>query len=174
MTSPIFFIVSKNQGNRKATVGIIVHEQGTGDRPATAEEQKQVHALVSPTATLSLADALRDRAYPYSRSVRVWDKRADVRAQAARFNAMRGHFDWVIVQLGKEQRDLSRKPIGYQIVYGPDAEPSAWNDHNDAALIEAGTCPNLYIKTRAIARKRVAEARDEDAGMNYRLRTLYA
>lgn len=170
MTSPIFFIVSTNEGKLKSIVGAYCQDY-LGGRPANPIERAAINERIFPSCTQSLRDALTEGTYA---TVRVFDARAAARAAAKNLNACNGCFVWVVVQLGKEQRDLSRKPKGYQIVYGPDAAPSAWNDHNDAALIDAGECPNLYVKTRAVARKRVADARGEDSGMGYRLRTLYA
>lgn len=181
-TSPKFFIVSKNPGKRSAIVGIIVHEQGSGDRPATAEEQKQVHALVLPSASLSLAAAIRDGVYPYSTPVRIWDTRAKARAHASTFNQMQGHFDWQVVQMGKEQCDLSRKPVGYQITFtceGNEVYATEWNPEQEQPLAAAvlehdGYAERLYFTTRAKARTVLAKIRADYPSMGYTLRTLYA
>lgn len=180
MTSPIFFIVSTNTGKLKSTMGVLTSTDWSSFkcRSATLEESAAIKAKVMPCATKSLRNAIIEGTYSDGSAFRVFDTRKDGRAAVKELNNANTCFDWVLVQIGKEQRDLTRKPKGYQIVYGDPVVASAWNPRQNIPLndgITDGICDEYsYILTRAEARRTLSLARSEDSSMGYRLRTLYA
>lgn len=169
-TSPIFFIVSKGGYKRSTVLGVFCQDY-LGGRPATPEESAAIKPRVIASGTESLRDAIIEGTY---KPFRVWDTRKEARAAGVALRKSNSCFDWAIVQVGNEQRDLSNPPKGYQIVFGDCADTSYANPAQAAPLVKGGEYYERYFTTRGPARARLAEMRAEDAGMGYRLRTLYA